>query len=568
MKKTILHLYIFTILFCLFNTKGKAQEGTALNIAVNNGLVEMYNTTSLYNLSSGSVSFWFKINDLTNFAILFSTTNKGTAGVNNNEFYIRYRKDYFNLQIVGVNNGAVTLDALTATNSITDNNWHNLTVVADGSGAIEVYIDAALTSITAGICCGGSTNDFFFADAGTLNNMKIGGLERASNLTEGNFLMDDFRIWSTALTQCQVTEFLTNPSITHFPGLQLYYNFEMLENNSIGLAGANDLRDLTGNNYSGDVRIAGLTGTPTTAYFPTDNLSISGGQYIEVYNASPLYILSTGTISFWFKLPDVDISATLFSATNKGIAGVNNNELYIRYREDYQNIQLVGVVGGVVTLDAATPTNSIADNNWHSLALVSDGAGAIQVFLDGTSVTLTAGVCCGGTTNDFFFASAGTLNNMKIGALERGTNTPEGNFLMDDFRIWNSASACNLELYYEFNLLENLSAGNAGANDYKDETNNTYNGDFIDPNPTSTLAYTNADGVGIFPNPCTGGNFTLALPDGAYDLALYNAIGEIILDEKNIEDRYTFSDKKLSSGIYNLQITNNGVKSNIKIQIN
>ncbi|HWZ21496.1 MAG TPA: 6-bladed beta-propeller, partial [Cytophagaceae bacterium] len=84
------------------------------------------------------------------------------------------------------------------------------------------------------------------------------------------------------------------------------------------------------------------------------------------------------------------------------------------------------------------------------------------------------------------------------------------------------------------------------------------------------LSVTNSpSAVKVYPNPSQG-TFTVSLNGTtSSDLVLYNSLGETVFRERNIQaDNYVFSNQNLSSGIYNLRVTSNGISTNVKVVIN
>ena len=251
MKKSLLLTKICILLFLFSYTDGKAQNGNYYNVPVN-CYAEIYNFNSLLSLQTGSISFWFKINDLNFQNILFSMSNKNPIG-SNNEYYIVYRTGTNCMQTAAIIGGSVKMDAWTPTNSVNDNNWHNYTLVSDHTGLIQIYIDGVAQTLTAGNCCGGTLNDYFFSDISGINNMKIGALERNTISYSNSFAIDDFRIWNRALTSTEVATTIATVSSPPVNGLVLYYTFEQIEDLNIGVHGMNDVRDETGNNQNADL---------------------------------------------------------------------------------------------------------------------------------------------------------------------------------------------------------------------------------------------------------------------------------------------------------------------------
>ncbi len=224
-------------------------------------------------------------------------------------------------------------------------------------------------------------------------------------------------------------------------------------------------------------------------------------DYLELYLSPTIYNTQRGTVSLWVKVNDLSKSFTIVGMSDRGIGvspnvfGNDPNQWVIEYRgTDWgqQQIHLSGLKfsNSIRTLSATTPANSINDNNWHNIAVLTDDNGnSIQVYIDGTLQSLTA-FCCGGSTNDFFLADVPNLDNTKIGTIHRDTLVTTNAFLMDDFCLWNRALSLSdvqtiylnpkqkplngLLVDYTFNSFENLSIGIPGINDIKDQTGNNH----------------------------------------------------------------------------------------------
>ncbi|MDB5256330.1 MAG: hypothetical protein JWM14_1025 [Chitinophagaceae bacterium] len=221
-----------------------------------NDYVDLQFAPSIYDLQVGTVSFWVKIENLTDAITLFSVAQTGPTGFSASSWAVSYRGDLTSqkqIQMTGVkgNTGGATSDPYTSANSIPDNDWHNVTIVSNNnSDNVEIYVDGTLKTITAGACCGGDTKDFFFADATNIDNAKIGVILRNTFLGYGKFSMDDFCIWNRALSLSEVQALAANPLNAPASGLLVHYTFDKFEDLGQGFSGVNDIKDKAGSNHA------------------------------------------------------------------------------------------------------------------------------------------------------------------------------------------------------------------------------------------------------------------------------------------------------------------------------
>ncbi len=219
-------------------------------------------------------------------------------------------------------------------------------------------------------------------------------------------------------------------------------------------------------------------------------------DYLDLQFAPSIYALQVGTVSFSVKIDDLNQALVLFSTAETGPSGFNASAWSLDFRGDLTNqqiIQMAGIPGntGGTTSDPYTSANSIPDNNWHTVTVVSNNNNDnIEIYIDGVLKPLTAGACCGGNTKDFFFADALNIDNAKIGAILRDALSNYSKFTMDDFCIWNralslaevqalaasplSAPTSGLVVNYTFDKFENLGQGFSGVNDIQDKTGSNH----------------------------------------------------------------------------------------------
>ncbi|MGJ8660731.1 MAG: LamG-like jellyroll fold domain-containing protein, partial [Bacteroidota bacterium] len=148
---------------------------------------------------------------------------------------------------VFVGNGSTTT-SINTMGSLPLNQWSHFAFTWNAStSTIEAYVNGNLTSNVAG----GSSS------LGSNNIMTIGARTDGTQVFIGE--LDEFRIWSTVRSQCQITSSLNSDFSIVQPNLIASYSFNQ------GTAGGtnttvNTLADLTGN-YTGTLNNFALTGT-------------------------------------------------------------------------------------------------------------------------------------------------------------------------------------------------------------------------------------------------------------------------------------------------------------------
>lgn len=249
------------LLFCITiisSNKSNAQTGNYIYFDGNDDYVDMIVNSNLYTLKKGTLSFWFKMNNLDNYQCFFSVSDKNNSGFNSDYVGVSFRNIASGgsispgrrIEYAEADNGAGQSVSLSDPDVPNDNNWHHLAIVADDIGNLEIYLDGSLINMSASYCCG--PIDRFLGYATTANNMKLGVIERVSYDYYGDFYMDDFCLYDTLLTGSQVSGLYEKTFLTYNNHLQINYTFETYEDLAVGIAGVNDVRDQTGNNNHGD----------------------------------------------------------------------------------------------------------------------------------------------------------------------------------------------------------------------------------------------------------------------------------------------------------------------------
>lgn len=147
---------------------------------------------------------------------------------------------------------------------------------------------------------------------------------------------------------------------------------------------------------------------------------------------------TTGTVEFWVKVISLqENTVRLFSVSEAGMAYPTADTWAVDYRGDGAvagAIQVNLVAGGTIVMSAFTPANSIADTNWHHIAVVADGADPLEIYVDGVSQTLS-GIF--GSTADRFFGHAVNADVMAAGAIIREVAYAEGIKQIDEVSVYD-----------------------------------------------------------------------------------------------------------------------------------
>lgn len=142
------------------------------------------------------------------------------------------RSDYWRLGINGngAGTGQVAWNVLTntgifdfgSTRRVDDGEWHHVVGVFD-NGVISIYIDGVLDAqTTSGSVMGSGATRFGFVGIGSEAN-SFNGTTGPNNEFRGD--MDEFRIWSRALSQDEIRDNMCTSFTGNMSGLEVYYDF-------------------------------------------------------------------------------------------------------------------------------------------------------------------------------------------------------------------------------------------------------------------------------------------------------------------------------------------------------
>lgn len=164
-------------------------------------------------------------------------------------------------------------------------------------------------------------------------------------------------------------------------------------------------------------------------------------DWIRLSRNPAIFAQTVGTVEFWVKITSLqEDTVRLFSVAEAGVAFPDADQWEIDYR--YVDtapgaIQVNLVAGGAIVMSPTTPAGTIADTNWHHIAVIADGVDPIQVYVDGAVQVLS------GSTSDRFFGHALNASVMAVGAIVRESVFAEGIKLIDELAIYDRALSSN-----------------------------------------------------------------------------------------------------------------------------
>jgi hypothetical protein len=403
-----------------------SYDGTAGGTLIySNGVFgSAVNTTSGY-LDTGytmpadstmSISFWMKMTANPGSDVyLFSDMDSGTS---NRRLDVRIGGSYSNK--LYIDNGDGSSNNQQDTGWIpTEDVWYNVVITFNGT-AVILYINGVSTySYTSSVALG---------TAGGQTQV----IGRAGHYACCNFpgLIDQFRIFTSTLTQSQVTELARGAQYNGASSNVVYNGFLNFQPDLVWLKSRtsttwhnlqDSIRGATKHIYSNANNSEDTTATGFTSFDPTgftlgsaNGFNTSGADYVSwnwkagntsaaAFNGSSSVIdissstINVGTpytISMWLNFSDVTAYKGVFAnitssrLTNEIAVVLNNGKITI-----YSVVS-----NGNTNLDAinATPQSAIANNTWYNVVIVADRslANKAQVYFNGveTSYTYSAGV--------------------------------------------------------------------------------------------------------------------------------------------------------------------------------
>ncbi|MDD4924651.1 MAG: LamG domain-containing protein [Dehalococcoidales bacterium] len=298
----------------------------------------------------------------------------------------------------------------TATDTLTSGVWYHIMGIRYKSSVFKIFINGVEKLST--------------ADAGTQEittsaaayNLDLGdwGYNHTSPL---NGLIDEVHIYSRALSATEVRY--------HYNRGGPVAHWKMDEGTG------RTVYDSTENNNDGTLV---LGGSATSSAWATGQygtaLSFDGvNDYIFKTTSGFESSDSQGTISAWIKTNNRNEVDSIFSSSDTATA-----DYYLLFGMDTDGTILIQQKNND-TIDQVLTVNTVNDNNWHHVVVVSNGT-SYFLYINGKIETTRVG--SGSNTGDWFSDTSGR-DNINIGALIRNTTTNYFNGSIDDVRIYNYA---------------------------------------------------------------------------------------------------------------------------------
>lgn len=343
-------------------TWGTGQFGGALHLPGSGGIVTTATSIGLSSLSAFTISYWIKLNTagIVNYPCHFSFWNYDYTY--NNRIEIHGGPSGSNRDIYcNVANGSGSYGI--ATNGIPAlGEWCHIALVFDGAGSansdkLKLYVNGYEHSLTFTGTIPSTTSAI-----NTSTPLIIGG--RIDGGIPGKQDYDDFRIYTRALTRGEVLAASCNG------GPWIKYDVQETSGTTIADTGPYTEDSTVGSNISGNT-ITGPGGSLTSA-LSTDFLFPAGNIQVPSTTALRYDVGNELTLQFF------------------GKHVVNNSETYT-YDADINCALSVGDSGVSLTYydsgdSLLLDTKSVSINGgWHHFALTFSAAGAVELFVDGTS---------------------------------------------------------------------------------------------------------------------------------------------------------------------------------------
>ena len=189
---------------------------------------------------------------------------------------------------------------------------------------------------------------------------------------------------------------------------------------------------------------------------------VKWNEYVNIPYSPTLSTLAQGTLEMWMRIPDVSANEVILFSLGKtgGVPGTPGwHEWSLGYRGAAAGgayFLQAGAFNGLASYYATTntpyihtPTNTITDNNWHHVAIVSSGPGSLGVYVDGVAQTVTVSAGVPADALGFFDAAVG-VDNMLIHGILRDDLWPyNGPAMIDEIAIYNRPlSAAEIQALY------------------------------------------------------------------------------------------------------------------------
>ncbi|MDM7859134.1 LamG domain-containing protein [Alteromonas sp. ASW11-36] len=346
--------------------------------------------TDDYHIASGTVSFWFKVPDLS-FSNRSSAGGMGIFSKDSTSF-----DDGGHLTMWVTSSGAIRVRmqstaasaTLQTTNLINEDQWHHVAFTFGTSG-IQLYIDGVLQ---------GSNNGFTSGLGNNREPIILGGnaWQTSDNASPANELkdlfkgsIDDLKLFDQQLSSAQITNLFneiagTCQTCQSDAELTAHWPLDLCSVN--GSSG--EIVDIVGNSPGNTV---GNAGTLNDGKFCQAGRLDGTGAHINIPHTSAME-LSAGSLSLWIKVSDLDYS----NSSDVGGMGIlsrdstnfdNGGHLTIWLESDGSVNARHQSTSASYNLDSNA--GLIAENTWHHI-VYSFGNQRMRLFVDGVQVATNA----------------------------------------------------------------------------------------------------------------------------------------------------------------------------------
>lgn len=443
--------------------------------------------------------------------------------------------------------------------------WHHVAFVYDGANQI-LYIDGTPVTTTA---TSGSVN----VSTGFNQGLVIGArYTQSTQFTQTTF--EDVRIWNTARTQAQLTNFMSTNLVGNEPGLVAYYRFE-------DGAGSTTVTDLTGNGntltlYNMDPMTDWVAG-PLAAATGTDVQNSCGPiTWIDgnVYSADTLgatHIIPNGSVNGCDSIVMLDLTI------NSAVQHTDVISECDSYTWIDSNVYTASNNSAVYTFvnGAANGCDSIVTLNLtiSSSSQVTDAHTACgsYTWVDGMTYTSS-------TNTPTYLVPGGAANGCdSVLTLDLTINTVDNTVTMNQLNLTSNESGAQ----YQWVDCDNNYAAIAG------ETNQTFtvtaNGNYAvivtaTNGCTDTSACMLIDNVGVtelnqlgavvYPNPNNGQFEVKFAQEITGTVKIVSLTGAVVKSlEVTQSNAISFDEQALPKGTYFIHVSNEEYNSQLKLII-
>ena len=430
---------------------------------------------------------------------IFPASSGTVSGVENWRWDLRQVGGKLRVSIIFYSGSSEIQNIKETTNNVysdgTQSAWTHVVVTVSSSAVPTIYVNGSAVALSTI-----SSASFSLSDYDSTNDcVGIAGVLTSSSDTtpiyEYNGKLDDIALWSTELTSTQASNLYNSGNGTNLEGssnlagwwkmgehsvVPITYsgtatcsvtittaaNGDLLELHSgaatcsinVTASASGDLLELHSGSATVSVNVtASANGTAFTAHSGTAscqvNLSASASgtvtapsawsndysisldgtdDYLSIGNPSDLQITGNMTISAWFKTSSGSNNRIIDKDGGGGqprsyiLLLVSNKLRWVRFNSS----------GTGYTIDTVDTFN---DNAWHHVVVTNKTSGTIDIYVDGTALTLGTGT--GNYTNVTSSGNSGiTMNNAAVGVnigYFAATSSQYFDGLIDEVAIWD-----------------------------------------------------------------------------------------------------------------------------------